>query len=209
MNEPLLEACVESLKEAVLAEMNGADQIELCARLDLDGITPPANLVEQCARQLRIPVKVMIRPHGGAFRYNDEELEEMEGSIAQSRNAGAFGVVFGFLNSDQTVDLSTTKRFLALGKDLDITFHKAIDLTPDPVKAVCSLNDLGVKMNILTSGGAETALDGLNTLQLMKQAATPNIKIIPAGRITQEVVELLHPQLGASTYHGRRIVPLQ
>ena len=36
----LVEACVETLEEALQAEKNGAHRIELCSRLDLDGLTP-------------------------------------------------------------------------------------------------------------------------------------------------------------------------
>jgi len=39
------EACVQSFEEAVLTEQRGADRVELCARLDLDGVTKD-NLTE-------------------------------------------------------------------------------------------------------------------------------------------------------------------
>ena len=34
-----LEACVETLEEAILAEKRGANRLEICSRLDLDGLT--------------------------------------------------------------------------------------------------------------------------------------------------------------------------
>lgn len=34
------EACVEGLTQSINAENKGADRLELCARLDLDGLTP-------------------------------------------------------------------------------------------------------------------------------------------------------------------------
>ncbi len=43
------EACVETFKEALLAEQNGADRIELCSDLANDGLTPP---VESDAKNL-------------------------------------------------------------------------------------------------------------------------------------------------------------
>lgn len=206
MTTPLLEACVESLDEALAAQNAGAGRIELCARLDLDGITPPAALVEQCVQQLNIPVKVMVRAHGGSFRYSEEELMEMEDSIAKARNAGAFGVVFGFLNSDNTVDLHTTKRFLKVAKGLDLTFHKAIDLTPNPVEAVQQLYDLEKPMTVLSSGGEDTAINGSKTLREMMAAGKDRITILPAGSITSRNWQALHDVLGARAYHGRRIV---
>ena len=43
----LLEACVDSVASARAAEVGGADRLELAARMDLDGLTPPVALVAQ------------------------------------------------------------------------------------------------------------------------------------------------------------------
>jgi len=203
---PVLEACVESFEEAIAAQKAGADRIELCVRLDLDGITPSTQLIAECVNGLDIPVKVMIRPHGGTFRYSEEELDEMEGSISQARKLGAFGVVFGFLNSDDSIDLPTTKRFVKFSKGLDITFHKAIDRTSDPVEAVRDLLSLGTNITVLSSGGAGTAAKGIDTLRSMMKAGGDLISILPAGKINEVNLAQLHKALGAVAYHGRRIV---
>ena len=206
LTEPLFEACVENLEEAIAAQKAGAERIELCARLDLDGITPSAQLIAACVNGLNIPVKVMIRPHGGTFRYSEEELEEMEGSISQARKLGAFGVVFGFLNSDDTIDLPTTKRFMSASKGLDVTFHKAIDSTSDPLEAVKQLYSLGREITVLSSGGEATALEGMEKLKAMMDAGGERISILPAGKITKGNWIQLHQTLGSIAYHGRRIV---
>ena len=56
------EACVESLEQAILAEERKADRVELCSRLDLDGLTPNRLTIDRTIKSLSIPVKVMIRP---------------------------------------------------------------------------------------------------------------------------------------------------
>ena len=56
-----LEACVENLEEAILAEKKGANRLELCSRLDLDGLTPNFNLTKKVLKKISIPIKVMIR----------------------------------------------------------------------------------------------------------------------------------------------------
>ena len=61
------EACVESLEQAIVAEERKADRVELCSRLDLDGLTPDRNKIERTMNLLSIPVKVMIRPKCGNF----------------------------------------------------------------------------------------------------------------------------------------------
>ena len=68
------ESCVESLSEALKAEQNGADRIELCSRLDLGGLTPNRELIRHVSSRLSIPIKVMIRPRAGNFIYNAFEL---------------------------------------------------------------------------------------------------------------------------------------
>ena len=44
--QTIKEVCVESLEDAVIAEKNGANRIELCGRLDLDGLTPSRKLIK-------------------------------------------------------------------------------------------------------------------------------------------------------------------
>jgi len=77
------EACVETLGEALSAELNGADRIELCSRLDLDGLTPDTDLIQKTISSLSILVKAMIRPRGGNFVYTENELISMESEIDQ------------------------------------------------------------------------------------------------------------------------------
>ena len=41
----VLEACVETIQQGLLAEKNHADRIEFCHRLDLGGVTPDHDLI--------------------------------------------------------------------------------------------------------------------------------------------------------------------
>ena len=50
------EACVETVEEAIKAEANGADQIEFCSRLDLDGLTPD-ELRDMCKCYMKLYLK--------------------------------------------------------------------------------------------------------------------------------------------------------
>ena len=91
----LKEVCVETLQEAVLAEKLGANRIELCSDLHLDGLTPSFELMKQACSVLKIPVMVMIRPRAGNFVYAQEEISRMKSEIDLAKEAGAAGVVFG------------------------------------------------------------------------------------------------------------------
>ena len=76
------EACVESFEGAVAAEKNGADRIEICSNLELDGLTPSREIVRKLIKSLNIPIKVMIRPKAGDFCYNKKEIKKMFDDIA-------------------------------------------------------------------------------------------------------------------------------
>lgn len=203
---PLLEACVETLEDALLAEKNGADRIELCADLSVGGITPPDELIRKAVEALRIPVMVMVRPRGGDFVCSPAELEEMKKSVDTCKELGAAGVVFGCLNPDQTVDEASTRALIDRAHPLLVTFHKAIDDTPDPVASAVLLASIAGIQRILSSGGAPTAQAGLEVLKAMIAATKHQLTILVAGKVTAESLPELHAALGAQEYHGRRIV---
>ncbi|MCA1759421.1 MAG: copper homeostasis protein CutC, partial [Bacteroidales bacterium] len=103
------EACVETFEEAVLAEKLGAKRIELCSDLLNDGLTPSFELMKETCSKLKIPVMVMIRPRAGNFVYSKKEIGQMKSEIDLAKKAGAFGVVFGLLTSENIIDEKNTK----------------------------------------------------------------------------------------------------
>ena len=86
MRDIIKEACVETFEEAILAEKKGANRVELCSRLDLDGLTPERKIIEKVLGALSIPIKIMIRPRAGDFSYNDQELNRMKEDILYCKN---------------------------------------------------------------------------------------------------------------------------
>ncbi len=205
MNEILKEACVESLEQALLAERCGADRIELCADLSEGGLTPDSGLIESAVAILNIPVMVMVRPRAGNFGMNHSEIESMKRTIDFCKKVKAAGVVFGLLNAENEVDAERTAELAELAQPLQVTFHKAIDETPDIVKSVDILNKIPGIQRILSSGGKATAMEGSAVLRLMGAAAWP-VTIIAAGRITTKNLHEVHRTTGLREYHGRRIV---
>ena len=94
-NIPIKEACVESTDQAVNAEINGADRIELCKNLDLDGLTPEMDIIQNTMKSVNIPVKVMIRPRAGNFIYSHDEIKSMEQDIDLCKKLNVPEVVIG------------------------------------------------------------------------------------------------------------------
>jgi copper homeostasis protein len=203
----LLEACVNTLEEALIAQARGAHRVELCSRLELGGLTPDWSLVREAVDVLDIPVMVMIRPKAGDFVYTEEELLQMKQDIDRYRDLAIGGVVLGVLESGQRqIDVPRTALLAAYAWPMEITFHKAIDLCADPVKAIRDLRGISGVRRVLSSGGAPSAMDGLETLQRMQEQADEHLILMPGGRITPNNLPVLHACLGAKEYHGRAIV---
>ncbi len=202
----LKEVCVDTPAQALRAQTQGAQRIELCARLDLDGLTPDPDFIRFALQNLNIPVHVMIRPRGGDFVYSPQEAQQMREAILLCKRLGAPGVVFGALRPDGSLDLPLIRELALLAKPMKVVIHKAIDQTPDPVQALEQLLDLGAVDKVLTSGGAPTAREGAPVLQEMLGMAAGQLEIIVAGKVTNENLENLHQVFGAREYHGRRIV---
>lgn len=202
----LLEACVETAEQARQAQVNGARRIELCSALNVGGLTPSRELTEATMRDLSIPVMIMIRPRAGNFVYTEAEMDEMKRSILMGKELGVSGFVFGCLTPGHEIDLEKTSELVRFALPSRVTFHKAIDETPDPVAATRLLAQIPGIQRILTSGGAATALEGKEVLKKMIAAAGDRLTILAAGKVTAENLKQVHAAVGASEYHGRRIV---
>ncbi|WP_303920280.1 copper homeostasis protein CutC [Draconibacterium sediminis] len=200
------EACVESLKEALLAEEKGANRIELCADLANDGLTPTFGLMKRTVAALKIPVMVMARPRAGDFVYSDVELVQMKVAINYAKEAGAAGIVLGLLTKENQIDVEHTKMLVEYAQPLEVTFHKAIDEMDDPVEGVHVLKTIPNIKRILSSGGKATALEGQEVIRKMIAEADGKITILVAGKVTNENVIEIQQITGTTELHGRKIV---
>ena len=204
----ILESCVETYEEAMKAESGGAKRIELCSRLDLGGLTPSKELAKKLVKKLNIPLKVMVRPRKGDFCYTDEEIKQMHRDILDFKSLGVFGVVFGVLKSDKSVNINVVNDLVSRSNGMDITFHKAFDETIDLLDTYKNLISYTKINSILTSGGAKSAVLGQSMLRKILDIKTDRIKIISAGSITYENLQKVHNLIGGVEYHGRRIIDI-
>lgn len=186
----LVEAAVESVKEAIAAERAGAGRIELCARLAVGGTTPDPVTVAECLKRIRIPINVMIRPRGGNFRYSRRELSRMARDIRAMRQLGVHGVVFGVLKADRSIDRAAMRPLVGLARPLSVTCHRAFDRTPDPHAALVALMQVGVD-RVLTSGQAKRAVEGVDVLSQLVKHAGKNIVILAGGGVRGRHVKTL------------------
>lgn len=205
-NNLTLEACVETLEDALAAESRGANRIELCSALDLDGLTPSRELTRLCIQNLHIPIMAMVRPRGGNFVYTETEIRQMEVDIEFFKQTQVAGVVFGLLIHEGAIDIENTKRLAKLAFPLKVTFHKAIDYSTDILSSFQELNKIDGISSVLTSGGMDTAWNGRFMLKEMNDLPDRRIKIIAAGKILPDNRIQIAEFTGVAELHGKRIV---
>ena len=180
----IIEVCAESYEYAVKAEKAGADRIELCKDLHLDGLTPDYETAKRTIDTLNIPVFILIRPRKGDFIYSKEEFESMKQDILKFKEMGCNGIVSGVLNSDYSIDIKRTKELVELSKPLEFTFHRAFDIVSNPLKEIENLIELGID-RVLTSGQKNKAIEGLELLEELKNISKNRIKIMPGSGINK------------------------
>lgn len=177
-----IEVCAYSLESCINAQAGGAGRIELCGGLGEGGTTPSAGLIEMVREYVQIPLYVMIRPRGGDFVYDFFEEEIMRKDIRLAKNLGADGVVLGVLHPDGTVNIERTKELVELAHPMKVTFHRAFDLTPDPVKALAAVIETGAE-RILTSGQKPAAPEALDLFTTLSKKANGAIEIMAGGGV--------------------------
>ena len=202
----LLEISVESVGAAVAAERGGANRIELCADLRLGGLTPPEELMRAVRAAVSLPIFAMIRPRAGDFSYSDVERLQMEADIGVAQRVGMDGIVLGLAGRDlatgqQRIDVERTRMMVWHAKPLPVTFHRAFDMVGDLEAALTDLMRVGAA-RVLTSGGADTALAGIESLARLVRAANERVIVIPGGGINASNVALVARQSGAREIHS-------
>ena len=204
-SSPILEVCVETIQQGLLAENNNANMIEFCHRLDLGGVTPDHDLFRSAVNTIKIPVKIMIRPRGGDFIYSDSEVDKMKSDIRYCKSIGVEEVVLGALNEDGEVDNRLTQRLAKLAFPMKVTFHKAIDAVNNFMSSLKTLSTMENIDSVLTSGTKENALSEKEYIKLASKEFSGLLNIIAAGSITNRNLKEIHSELKMKEYHGKKI----
>ena len=179
----IIEVCAESYEYAVKAEKAGADRVELCKDLHLDGLTPDYESVKRTIDTLNIPVFILIRPREGNFIYSNKEFELMKSDIVKFKEIGSKGIVSGVLNDDKTIDTERTKELVELSRPMEFTFHRAFDVVTDPLNEIENLINMGVD-RLLTSGQKDKAIEGLDLIKKLNNISNNRIVIMPGSGIS-------------------------
>lgn len=200
-NNPILEVCTGTLGSVQAAAHAGAYRVEVCAALEVGGLTPSMAHIKAAVAVSGIKKNVLIRPRAGHFVYDEHEISMMEEDIRLCSQLGADGVVVGALTEDGDLDVSTMQRLIEAAGDMSITFHRAFDVCRNPFGVMEQLIDLGVH-RILTSGQAPTALQGLPLLRQLVEKADGRIIIMPGSGVNAENVSHIIQESGACEIHS-------
>lgn len=209
-NDIIVEACIESLEEAIYAKENGANQLEVCSLLDLDGLTPNEELIQDIINNANLPMNIMIRNRGGNFEYSLDEISAMIDDIQRLKSHPIKGIVFGATKKDEhnntILDMSAIYQICKAAYPLPVTIHKAIDICDDILAEVRLLKEVFNVKYILSSGGCATAVQGADMLISLQNEVGSQIDIIAAGKITPDNLSIIREKSALTHFHGRKIV---
>jgi copper homeostasis protein len=208
MAQPILiEICVDSVASARAAERGGAQRLELCSDLLEGGITPSLGLLEAVRAGISIPLHTIIRPRAGDFCYSVEEFEVMRRDIALAKSAGADGVVLGVLDLSGRVDISRTRQLIELARPMSVTFHRAFDVSADLHQSLEDVCAAGAD-RILTSGGEQDAMTGIDMIAKLVQSSRARISIMAGSGITAKTVPQILERTGVREIHAGLATPV-
>ncbi|NNE55898.1 MAG: copper homeostasis protein CutC [Flavobacteriales bacterium] len=178
-----LEVCAQSIQSCLTAQKAGAWRVELCQALELGGLTPSSGVIQMATNYLTIPIHVLIRPRSGHFTYSRVEQECIISEIDNVKAMGASGVVVGALDEDGDVDVDLLERMIRRADPLEVTFHRAIDVSRDYQEAMKVLIDSGCT-RVLTSGRVKRAIDGIDLLKQTVDSFGDQIEIMAGSGVS-------------------------
>jgi len=131
----------------------------------------------------------------------------LENTLEAARMLGADGIVVGPLSRDGRIHVDQLRVFKAAAAGLPLTFHRAFDLTRDREEALETLVQERVE-RVLTSGGAATAMEGVQELGNLVKRASGQIEIMAGGGVREETVQEIVHRSGVREVHvrGTRVV---
>lgn len=180
-----IEICCGTIEDCICANEFDVDRIELNSALELGGLTPTVSTLKMAKRMTRLPICCMVRPRTAGFVYTKHQIENMMMDARDLLEAGADGIVFGFLHSDHSVDVKHTKEMVELihSYHREAVFHKAFDECKDLDAALQTLIDCGVER--ILSGGGKVSIDkGSQVIGELYQKYKGKIELLVGGGIT-------------------------
>lgn len=175
----MLEVIALHAADAERAEAGGADRVELVGSMDEGGLSPEPAMVDKVRRATSIQVRPMVRLREG-FGTDGGEATRLRGLISSYFDAGADGVVLGFLNGHAGVDVEVVSELVGAG-DWPWTFHRAVDHCLDQDRAWACLLELPRLDQVLTAGSARGVEQGLDDLLIRAKSDARIAQLMMVG----------------------------
>jgi copper homeostasis protein len=193
-----VEIAVQDAAGARVAMGAGADRLELCQALEVGGLTPSLGILESVLASVDPSVvNVLVRPRGGGFVYDDEEIAVVAADIRASVERGAGGVVVGALDEHGLLDRDAVRRWRDAAGPATLVFHRAIDASADPAAVFDALLEERVD-RVLTSGGAPRSIDGVAALAAFVDRAAGALEVMAGGGVQPaDIPAILEAGVGA------------
>ena len=197
----IFEVCTGNLASVIAAVEGGAERIELCSALSLDGLTPSIGLLKYVRKTFpELKIHVLIRSCEGGFVYSKDDLDTMLLDIHEA-SSYADGIVCGALTQEGDIDTEALRLMVETSEGKPFTFHRAFDKCRNPQEALEQIIDAGCK-RILTSGQQPTAEQGIPLLHELNKQANGRIIIMPGGGVNEKNARLILDQTGCIEIHG-------
>ena len=198
-----VEICATTIRDVAVAMEAGAHRVELCSVWSVGGITPNVVVVEAAAA-MGMPVRALIRPREGSFVHSASERSWAVEEAKVMMDCGAERVVVGALSEEGGLDQAYLEAMVnAVGGEA-LVWHRAIDASLQVQEDVAVLREFGVE-EVLSSGGALRAVDGVAQLQAMMASG---LRVIAGGGVRPQDVAAL-AEAGVDAVHASCRKPSQ
>jgi copper homeostasis protein len=183
-----LEIIACSVADAIEAARGGADRLEVAIAMDRQGLTPSIDMVRAIMRDVRLPLRVMVREHDDFLCDRPGELEMLRDSARELEALGVDGLVLGFVR-DGLIDEALLGAVLSAAPRTRATFHRAFDAALDPHAALDTLKRYSQIDRVLSGGRDGHWRDRCARLAGLAGHAHPRITVLPGGGVDGAAID--------------------
>lgn len=202
MKRAKLEICCGNIKDVIAIKGLDYDRIELNSALELGGLTPSINTLIEAKKITDKPIMCMVRTKTGDFNYTKAEKEVMYKDAEMLIKNGTDGIVFGFLDEDDKIDIEALKHMRAITKGKELVFHKAFDLIKDKEEAIEILIDHGVDRILLMNEKGEDLYDAAKRIGQYHEKYGDKIELLAGGGINEDNILKILSLTKSGQCHG-------
>lgn len=196
---PTLEVRVLQAADAAPAQAGGADRLEIVGACEGVGMSPEPRVVERIRAATTLPLRPVLRLREG-YSTDGGELAHLRGLVSAYLEAGADGLVLGFINGLGRIDGEVIAAVLDEFAG-PWSFSRAFDACLDADLAWRAVQTLPGLDGVRTAGSARTLGHGLDDLVARARANERVARLIIAdGGLEPEHVPWL-ARAGVRQFH--------